>query len=391
MKKNVLFIISILLLSGCSKKENTLLNTVDVYVSVNPETFVLKGSDMQARINNNGMIYGFTGYSPGDYYFSTPDFFSNFQYYNTDYYIINNGFGDDGYYDGQNILSVSGAGGPYTGLTFYQSNDYGKSFQTAFDKPFDDAVWGGANNATGENKYFKTFFYSPADGFIVSQFYSYNLSLAPSAIRVYRYQNGMITFLSTFGIPGYVPRLLTFRDNNIGYMVVENSGSFPGEFLLFKTTNGGYNWIQSGVLAVEPDYYEARQIQIFDPSTIVVRCYYGGHDQFTISHNDGASWTHVDLGNSSSFSINRYQCVSPTVIMALVPGSYDEFGETADLFRVTDFETPSPVWTKMNESKFYGSDIFFLNENTGLAMDRSILQITVDAGKTWNLLLFPGK
>jgi hypothetical protein len=388
--KNFFWLIIIALLVGsCSKKENTLLNTVDVYAKVNPETFVLTppGSNrVQSRINNSGMIYGFSA----GYYFSTPDFFNTFKYYSTgSIYSSFYGFEDDGYYDGQNILAVNGAGGPYTELKFDLSTDYGQSFQTAFDKPWDDAVWGGANNATGENNYFKTCFFTPGDGYVVSHFYSTNLLLAPSAIRVYRYQSGTVTFLSTFGDFYYEPSLLTFRDKNIGYMVIKIDSLYPKEFHLFKTTDGGYNWMQSGVLPVDADQYEVKEIQLFDPSTVVVKISPGYNNEFTISHNDGASWTHVDLGTSSSSYVNSYQCVSPTVIMALVPGSSDKFGIVADLFRITDFETSTPVWTKMNQGPFYGSDIFFLNENTGLAMDRSILQITTDGGKTWKLLLFP--
>ena len=165
---------------------------------------------------------------------------------------------------------------------------------------------------------------------------------------------------------GYIYlRGLTFLNSVTGYVCGSDYGTINGVFyvdgIIYKTTNSGVNWFQSGRIGV--DYYD---IKFKDEMTG-----YAVWGEVIKTTNEGGQWGYIGGVFSTTFSISIPS--SDTLFMS---------GERGEIYRSINqgvnwvtFQTP------VNDTL---KNMYFIDAKTGYAVgDSGAIVRTTNAGENW--------
>jgi photosystem II stability/assembly factor-like uncharacterized protein len=105
-----------------------------------------------------------------------------------------------------------------------------------------------------------------------------------------------------------------------------------------------------------------------------------------LSRDGGSSWEFINDNKACYQFINEKTGYALEMIQN-VNSSGDNLPASTSYFqKSTD---GGKTWKRVSNQVLYADNIFFTDENVGIATSYSIMQVTVDGGITWHLLVYP--
>lgn len=379
MKHTIIILLSGLIITGCTKKENTLLEDIEVTTTANhiPELSSYKG--MKAWLDENSNIKGFGG----NYSFYTEDKFKTavLKQAQADGKIITN--------DLNTIVKKSTD--YYDDLLLEKSEDFGQTYSEYFFKSRYEQGKSSSGNWFDIGKhYFGESFFMDSNNFYF--FSNYNCSYCghlSGGIKVYRLKNNHLKILSALTDEHFALDM-DFIDDKRGWLLANTYGSVtPSSYddtYIYKTTDGGKSWENPITIS---DSYDMTDLEPLTDNKLIA--YYQsihGHSfskPLFISEDAGETWTSVDCNCET---IRDLQFIDEN-IGYVIGTSTSNLGQANTISRLYKTEDGGYTWKKVGESSIYADQIHFKNELVGIAVNRSIVQITYDGGEHWELIHFP--
>ena len=158
---------------------------------------------------------------------------------------------------------------------------------------------------------------------------------------------------------------LNFINENTGYGL----GETPGSGGLFKTINGGVNWVQ--LPGVHSGFFK---MQFFDEMNGWAEDYIGGQNVSSITGDGGVTWSNFPL--PADFNIREYYFLNKNI--GWLYGTFK--GIEPGLFKTTD---GGKSWVKINGGIEFTGAFTFRTETEGYACTPNGFMKTADGGVNW--------
>ncbi|WP_370089599.1 WD40/YVTN/BNR-like repeat-containing protein [Ekhidna sp.] len=362
--KSIALMIIIFTIFSCETSDSTFIDYLQVSTDLKEGSFQYTGDfesqELLAQLNSDGRIYGYGGGNR----FYTDDLFYTIE--------LTRGFISYDYfeYNGTHLFSFE-FDFDRGEVTLNESSDQGITFDIKVIVP--DRNWVDDDEI----------YYYPIDDERGWLLLGGNFS-ETEVIKI----NGS-SYESKGMISGEFPASIYF-DGDIGYALTDN---WPDDFkTIHKTTDGGETWRRISSFNLEccsssRSEYNTTNIKSYGDFVFTFNTYnddgaYGGFNRdvggswFYVSRDGGISWDFIDHDN-----ITSVQFISENTAY----GIQETTSGVTNLYKSTNGGT---TWSQVSDL-IYADRIFFQDENNGLAMTESILQITNDGGRSWELLLFP--
>lgn len=229
----------------------------------------------------------------------------------------------------------------------------------------------GSQSFTG--RYEDLYFINENTGWIVSY----------STIK--RTTNGGATLETQFSGGNFSFRSVAFNNANTGW-----AGTINGE--LFKTTNGGLNWIRiDDVMNIKSTGY--CEMWVVGDSCMYGSGRYSGPTSFTYTTNAGESFNVVDMGAFTSYQIGVF---FKNRNLGFIGGTSTIPSEGAVVLRTTNGGISFQKRYRSYQSMEHIWQLLFNNENFGYGTVQSFYNtpmsyiVTTDGGNTWERKIIPG-
>ena len=106
-----------------------------------------------------------------------------------------------------------------------------------------------------------------------------------------------------------------------------------------------------------------------------------------ISRNNGDSWTFFRENNLCSFQfLNETTGYALKKLDHAYSWEKEKVASTSYIFKTTD---GGLTWNQASDQVLFADRTFFTDDGVGIARSYSVLQLTLDAGKTWHVLVYP--
>jgi hypothetical protein len=356
-------VIILVVFFGCQISDETFLDYYKIYTTLPPSSSAIaspyKSQEFHAYINERYEVYG-TG--NGKRFYST-DLFETIE--------MVTGFGKFGDYirDGKNVrISYQDD----DDLVLAASSNYGFDFTPQVSIPYLDY------------DYVAIFYLNPDIGWVINPS-GYNA-------EVYEIKGNQYTKIATVNANMYADATSVYFKNELeGYLLIGDSYGVKNK--LFKTSDGGKSWGSPSVFDLNRDSgntpYGVNMIKAFGNLIVaypVEEGRSGSREYVYLSRDGGSSWEFIHDNKAC------YQFLSEQIGYALEMSNYvynwedDLPASTSYLQKTTD---SGRTWQRVSNQVLYADNIFFINENVGIATSYSMMQVTVDGGTTWHLLVYP--
>lgn len=348
---------------GCQTSDETFLDYYKIYTALPPASSAIaspyKSQEFHAYINERYEVYG-TG--NGKRFYST-DLFETIE--------METGFGKFGDYitDGKNVL------------TSYQDDDdvvlaassnYGFDFTPKVSIPnldYDDIA---------------VFYLNPNTGWLINPW--------GNNAQIYEIKENEYTMIATVNANMSADALSVYFKNDLeGYLLIGDS--FGVKTKLFKTSDGGKSWGIPFAFDLNRDSgntpYRVNMIRAFGNLVVAypVEEGRGGSRKYIyLSRDGGSSWEFINNNKACYQFLNEQTGYALEMIRYVYNWEDDPAASTAYLQKTID---SGRTWQRVSDQVLYADNIFFINENVGIATSYSMMQITVDGGSTWHLLVYP--
>lgn len=378
----LMYIISVILL-GCSEKDSFLIENTELEIPTLKLKELSDASIFYVNVKGRNQITGFTD----DFAFQTNNTFNSYQKViggmNSGWELLTE-FPRPEYSEGRQTLFLKWDDSDHQGWEIlsrlYHYHPASGNFVVYYDLYLlkdEDNKFIYPYNYYGTISNPRAFFHSQNNGWIIAR-YTRNSNgpdqnLFPHGIRVYRIDgsqslvNNHISIIEGYQ---YVPADLFFLNDSEGYILANKSTDESG--YLFKTTDGGHTWVIIGTFPKK-----TKKIHIIDSNHITIS-HEGG---FFATQDGGSVWSETTLGENM---ITSHMAKDGTLFASVVIGS-DQVETICKLYLSQD---KGLTWNPVNGKSFYGRKINFIDKDLGVAYSSSLLQLTRDGGKTWELLAF---
>jgi|GEM_PF-1744825 len=364
-----------LFLSSCFSENNKLLfDFADVEPIVNPITQNLTTGDRiyGYMIENNGIV-GFGG----GYAFYTPNYFDSL-------YAIANGtlYERVVYNDFENLVIYPEA---FADLQLEESNNYGETYYNKLFVSRLESRTQGAVTINGTHTFDVVHFLNKDLGWVFTYYTAtQGASVFPSGLKVYMVVKDAFNNINTFNLvselsPAYSAADAYFVNTFTGYLLVNNSAN---DSFLLVTNDGGSTWTETYLVS---SGIRLNKLFVLPNQPNFLYAYSTTNKQIYHSSNGGQTWQSYNLTIANS-GINDLFAVDTQVAFAISIASNDNIAAIADVYQTTN---GGQSWQKINQNRIYADKIDFLNQTTGIATSRNVLQLTEDGGKTWRPLVYP--
>jgi photosystem II stability/assembly factor-like uncharacterized protein len=348
---------------GCQTSDDTFLDYYKIYTSLPPASSAIaspyKHQEFHAYINERYEIYG-TG--NGKRFYST-DLLETIE--------MKTGFGKFGDYnaDGKNVLTSYEDDDDFV---IAASANYGFDFTPKVSIPNIDY------------DYVAVFYLNPDMGWVISPS-GYNA-------HIYEIKGNKYTKIATVNASMYADAISVYFKNDLeGYLLLGDT--FGVKTKLFKTSDGGKSWGSPSVFDLTKDSgntpYEVKMIKAFGNLVVaypVEEGRSGYHKYLYLSRDGGSSWEFIH-NNKACYQFLDEQTGYALEMSRYVYNWEDNLpASTSYLQKTTD---SGRTWQRVSNQVLYADNIFFINENVGIATSYSMMQVTVDGGTTWHLLVYP--
>lgn len=368
------FLISLLiLLSACSKNEFTMKNLITIDSLYTPGGQVLPGSrlseyDNYIRLAGIDTIYG--SYTDGGRIL----IFHSFDGLKTSFvYEMPYGFEILYFEKGNIIIHQKGSG-----CKLQESTDFGKTFTAKIIK----------------EPAYREAIYTPV---FTNLNCGYFINFLGITIEIYKitgsdYQK-ICTINPDFNQAG-TPKLPFMIDADNWCFVNFFESTFNRSYI-YHSSDGGYSWQKQLIEQLPPlnNYHEFLALNFLKVISKTKYVFYqlkvtessSGYIEtmeFYYSYDAGVNWVLKDFvlpGYSKSI-----QFVNENVGFILVQSSYNNPANKATIYKSTD---SGETWKALGK-EVYAHDIYFSDENHGIAKYNDVVQVTLDGGKTWKLLTY---
>lgn len=276
------------------------------------------------------------------------------------------------YYDMENILLYNLDNDHHFAyeINLMRSADFGKTFSsdlTITEHDLVDPFFPGADRYLS-----KPFFFDAHHGIIAS----HHADQWSRKLDLFSIEGDLIKYRSSI-IGNYYPVKYKFSGAK-GFMLMSNfnteSDPVGTKFYFSTTSNQGVSWTTPVPIAGAQKLLDFT----YSGNTILV---YNDHAVYR-SSDGGASWQVVSAVFEGK--IADIQAADQNTFYAAAIYDEDDFGDISHIYRSAGGST----WEKLEEDA-YASKLSFYDQNNGLAMNRDILQVTHDGGKTWKPAIFP--
>ncbi len=361
-----------LMVTSCSKNENTLLDNIHISGAVNQIDEITGDDEIIAWIDSTNAIKGFGG----GYSFYTSDYFESVS--------LNPGNleGKVVYNDFSTIITKSITNDGNSTLLIKESNDFGQSYSVLFSKEKDemrDDPWGN-NIDVGNHKFGEVFIINKNKGYFFTNYRCTFCSYMQSGVIFYAINNGFTKRLSSlpkdyFAVDSY------FIDEDNGWLLVTDYDGY--NTYVYKTINGGRDW--EGPFDVS-NHYKLSEIYALNENKVIAfrkgGYNYVEHKVF-VSEDGGENWEDINCGCGKILEV---EFVNEQIGYLVSEEDEDNIASVSNIYKTTD---GGYHWEKINTHKIYADHIDFKDENTGIATSKNVVQITHDGGKNWDLLIYP--
>jgi len=217
-----------------------------------------------------------------------------------------------------------------------------------------------------QNGWFAQYIPNSSDQLLNLQFFNLNTGYVTGSNCIYKTTNGGENWINISSTAGSGYYALHFLNPNTGY-VGGYFNSYTGRIL--KTTNGGENWIvqQTGIYDVM-----VRAVYAFDENTVIIgENFSGTNGQIFKSTNGGQNWVRVFF--------NAYKGIECIKFINSLTG----FACGRGFWKTTD---AGNSWTeKTLPYQKHQYSISFINENTGYIVGVNSIAKTTNSGDNWTV------
>jgi hypothetical protein len=360
-------VIAMLNLSSCETSEETFLNFFEVSTSLTAASLEIssngKSQPLIVEINSQNRIYGVGNGNR----FHTDDYFQSVNY--------SRGFASENFIeiDG-NVIQRTRYEDELNKIIIEESYDRAESFivKTEIEKIFsDDFIYYAQNQDTG---------------WILRENFN--------TIDIIKIEGSSYRLIQTLNGDGAVS---IWFNGAVGYIMLD-ADFFGDQKTVYKSNNFGDSWSFVSTFSLKKDQSNTSNDvnYLVGYGDLIYAVFDAGLNNVFTSRPSDYMYLSRDGGNSWQFyqenSLRSFQFLDERNGVAIKSTDFvynwedDKIASRGILFKTSD---GGKTWDEVSNMEIYADRIYFLNENIGLAMSYSVLQVTSNGGKDWRLLVYP--